>query len=60
MVKQDIIERKLGQIEKSLCKIRPYKVLSYAEFISHVVARDVMLIKIFLAVYGCTGIFYWV
>lgn len=50
MVKQDIIERKLGQIEKSLCKIRPYKVLSYAEFSSHSVARDVIEYNLFIMI----------
>lgn len=50
MVKQDIIERKLGQIEKSMRKIRQYKVLSYAEFVSHSVARDVVEYNLFIII----------
>ncbi|QDR82006.1 type VII toxin-antitoxin system HepT family RNase toxin [Sporomusa termitida] len=50
MVKQDIIERKLGQIEKSMRKIRQYKVLSYAEFISHSVARDIVEYNLFIII----------
>lgn len=50
MVKLDIIERKLGQIEKSLGKIKPYTMLSYNDFISHPVARDVVEYNLFIII----------
>ena len=50
MVKQDILERKLYQIEKSLHKIKVYKSLTYDDFISHPVARDVVEYNLFIII----------
>jgi uncharacterized protein YutE (UPF0331/DUF86 family) len=50
MVKQDILERKLCQIEKSLAKIIIYCPLSFDEFVSHSVARDVVEYNLFIVI----------
>ena len=50
MVKNDIVERKLSQIKKSLDKIAIYRGLSYDEFISHPVARDVVEYNLFIII----------
>ena len=50
MVKQEVIERKLCQIEKSLGKIEVYRPLSFGEFIEHPVARDVVEYNLFIAI----------
>lgn len=50
MVKQEVIERKLCQIEKSLGKISIYRSLSYEQFLEHPVARDVMEYNLFIAI----------
>jgi len=42
MVKREVLERKLSQMEKSVSKIASYRSLSYEEFIDHPVARDVV------------------
>lgn len=50
MVKCDVLERKLYQIEKSLRKIKVYHLLTYDEFISHPVARDVVEYNLFIII----------
>ena len=50
MVKYDIVERKLSQIKKSLGKVADYRGLSYDEFISHPVARDVVEYNLFIII----------
>lgn len=50
MVKYEIMERKLSQIKKSLDKIANYQELSYDEFISHPVARDVVEYNLFIVI----------
>lgn len=50
MVKYEIMERKLSQIKKSLDKIANYRELSYDEFISHPVARDVVEYNLFIVI----------
>ena len=50
VVKQDILERKLYQIEKSLHKIKTYESMNYDEFISHPVARDVVEYNLFIII----------
>jgi len=50
MVKHDVLERKLYQIEKSLRKIKVYETLTYDEFISHPVARDVVEYNLFIII----------
>jgi len=50
MVNLEILERKLCQIEKSLEKIRAYCLLSYDEFMSHPVARDVVEYNLFIII----------
>lgn len=50
MVKQDILERKLCQIEKSLAKIAIYRPLAYDEFVSQPVARDVVEYNLFIII----------
>ncbi|WP_425059166.1 type VII toxin-antitoxin system HepT family RNase toxin [Sporomusa carbonis] len=50
MVKHDILERKLCQIEKSLTKVLMYRSLSYDEFVSHPVARDVVEYNLFIII----------
>ncbi|OAM92812.1 Uncharacterized conserved protein YutE, UPF0331/DUF86 family [Pelosinus fermentans] len=50
MVKRDVLERKLYQIEKSLRKIQVYTSLNYDEFISHPVARDVVEYNLFIII----------
>mgnify|MGYP001002762435 CR=1 FL=1 len=46
MVRRDILERKLCQIEKSLTKIMIYRSLSFDEFVRHSVARDVRVKRV--------------
>lgn len=50
MVKRDVLERKLCQIEKSIKKIEQYKALSYDEFSKHEVARDVVEYNLFIII----------
>ena len=50
MVRRDIVERKLCQIEKSLTKINSFRSLSYAEFVGHPVARDVVEYNLFIII----------
>ena len=50
MVKHDVLERKLYQIEKSLCKIKVYYSLNYDDFINHPVARDVVEYNLFIII----------
>ena len=50
MVKRDVLERKLCQIEKSLAKILSYRQLTFDEFISHPVARDVVEYNLFIII----------
>lgn len=50
MVKRDIVERKLCQIEKSLNKILFYRTLSYSDFVNHQVARDVVEYNLFIVI----------
>jgi len=50
MVKHDVLERKLYQIEKSLRKIRVYETQTYDDFISHPVARDVVEYNLFIII----------
>jgi uncharacterized protein YutE (UPF0331/DUF86 family) len=50
MVKHEIIERKLSQIEKSMSKLHQYKILSYDDFTNHAVARDVVEYNIFIMI----------
>ncbi|AJQ26028.1 type VII toxin-antitoxin system HepT family RNase toxin [Pelosinus fermentans] len=50
MVKRDVLERKLYQIEKSLRKIQVYTSMNYDEFISHPVARDVVEYNLFIII----------
>lgn len=50
MVKRDILERKLCQIEKSLVKIKNYRLLAYDEFVGQPVARDVVEYNLFIII----------
>ena len=50
MVKKEVVERKLCQMEKSLGKISAYRPLSYEEFLEHPVARDVVEYNLFIAI----------
>ncbi len=50
MVKQEVVERKLCQIEKSLGKISVYRSLSYEDFLVHPVARDVVEYNLFIVI----------
>jgi len=50
MVRRDILERKLCQIEKSLTKIMIYRSLSFDEFVRHSVARDVVEYNLFIII----------
>ena len=50
MVKREVLERKLYQIEKSLRKVQVYYSLNYDDFISHPVARDVVEYNLFIII----------
>ena len=50
MVKREVMERKLCQIEKSLGKISAYRSLSYEDFLAHPVARDVVEYNLFIVI----------
>ncbi|MCX7781655.1 MAG: DUF86 domain-containing protein [Negativicutes bacterium] len=50
MVKREILERKLLQMEKSLAKVKSYRPLSYEEFVNHPVARDVVEYNLFIII----------
>lgn len=50
MVRQDVLERKLCQIKKSLAKVKQYQRLSFDEFIHHPVARDVVEYNLFIII----------
>ena len=50
MVKREVVERKLCQIEKSLGKVFTYQSLSYEEFLAHPVARDVVEYNLFIVI----------
>ena len=50
MVKRDVLERKLCQMEKSLAKSTGYRSLSYDEFVQHPVAQDVVEYNLFIVI----------
>ena len=50
MVKREVLERKLCQMEKSVSKIATYRPLSYEAFIDHPVARDGVEYNLFIAI----------